>query len=70
MKSLLERLPKAVEFSEIATAAAVGADGVVAFAAPEGHVVGGDRLALHQKALNYQKLHPEVDYVTAVKLVT
>ena len=72
LKSLLERLPKAVEFSEVATHAAAGDTGgtTVEFAAPAGHAVDGEQLARHRKALTYQIDHPGTDYVTAVKAVS
>lgn len=71
LKSLLERLPKAVEFSEVATHAAAGdTSTTVEFAAPAGHAVDGEQLARHRKALTYQIDHPGTDYVTAVKAVS
>lgn len=72
LKSLLERLPKAVEFNEVAThaAAANAADSTVEFAAPAGHAVDGEQLARHRKALAYQAEHPGTDYITAVKAVS
>lgn len=72
LKSLLERLPKAVEFAVVATHAAAGETGAgtVEFAAPAGHAVDGEQLARHRKALAYQADHPGTDYVTAVKAVS
>ena len=71
LKSLLERLPKAVEFSELATHENAGNTGsTVEFAAPAGHAVDGEQLARHRKALAYQADHPGTDYVTAVKAVS
>lgn len=65
-RDLLGRLPKVVEFGEIAP----GDDdrrGVVAFAAPGGCEVDRDRLAIHVKALAYQQQHPGTDYAAAVR---
>lgn len=39
------------------------------FAAPAGYQTDPDRLELHEKALNYQKQHPNTDYETAIRAV-
>ena len=71
IKSLLDRLPKAVEFGEVATHAAAGDTGsTVEFAAPAGHSVDGEQLARHRKALAYQTDHPGTDYLAAIKAVS
>lgn len=70
-KAFLGGLPKRIEFSEVATSAkVVSAESTLEFAAPSGHSVDGDQLALHRKALAYQASHAGVDYVAAVKAVS
>ena len=65
-KDFLERLPKAVDFSEVAPA---GADvGTVSFAAPSGYSVDAERLEVHTKALDYQRTH-NVSYDQALAAV-
>ena len=39
------------------------------FKAPDGYQVDPERLALHEKALNYQKQHPNTTYEAAVRAV-
>lgn len=65
----LARLPQQVEVG-----GARGGDDASAshaeFSAPQGHTVDGDQLALHRKALDYQKAHPGTDYLAAVTAVS
>ena len=69
-KGLLSALPKAVEFSELATAGkAAGATETVAFAAPGGYVVAGESAALHAKALAHMEQH-KCSYMEAVTAVS
>lgn len=72
LKTLLERLPQAVEFTEVATSDNVGSASAnsVEFAAPVGHTVDGEQMSIHRKALAYQSDHPGVDYIAAVKAVS
>ena len=70
-KAFLGGLPKRIEFAEVATnGKAAGAEHSVEFAAPSGHSVDGDQLALHRKALAYQAAHAGIDYVSAVRAVS
>ena len=68
-RELLTSLPKAVDFSEKSAGEGVEA-GTANFAAPAGTQVDPARLALHNKALDYQRTHAGVDYLTAVKAVS
>lgn len=63
----LARLPKQVDFSEVASAAA--SDPAVEFAAPAGYAVDPAQLALHRKARSYLREHPTVSYTDAIAAV-
>lgn len=68
-RAILSALPAAVNFGEATPRTGPGqGDGpqVVQFA---GHRVDADRLDLHNRALAYQKAHPNTDYLTAVNAV-
>lgn len=69
-RTMLQALPKQVEFSETAThaRAADGTDDMVAFAAPAGYTVDPAALALHHKALAHQAAH-KTSYADAVRAV-
>ena len=71
-KAFLSTLPPQVEFGESAThgRAAGAASGPVEFAAPPGYGVEPLAMALHGKALAYQKTHSGVSYVDAIKAVS
>lgn len=69
LRELLTSLPKAVDFSEKSGGEGVE-PGAANFAAPAGTQVDPARLALHNKALDYQRAHAGVDYLTAVKAVS
>ena len=68
LRQFLNGLPKQVEFGE---RAAAGENIAVAqFAAPTGFSVDTAQLATHNKALAYQRAHPNTDYVAAVQAVS
>jgi len=60
--------PRLVELGEVAGGGA-DAQGVVAFAAPDGFEIDRGRLEIHQRAKAYQAAHPGTDYLAAVKAV-
>jgi hypothetical protein len=68
-REFMGRLPKQVDVGGVH-----GGDDASAshaeFSAPQGHTVDGDQLALHHKALDYQKAHPGTDYLAAVTAVS
>lgn len=64
----MKALPKQVDTRESSAGAAQGEGGAHSFNAPAGAHVDADRLALHTKALDYQRKH-NVDYITAIKAV-
>jgi len=66
-KGLLQAMPKQVDFGESAHDEKNVTS--VEFAAPSGHGVDGERLALHYKALAHQSAHPGTEYLAAVKAV-
>ena len=66
-KGLLQAMPKQVDFGESAHDEKNVTS--VEFAAPSGHGVDGERLALHYKALGHQSAHPGTEYLAAVKAV-
>lgn len=69
-KEFLSNLPPLVELGEVATSArAAAAAPTVDFAAPSGYAVETTALALHHRALAYQRHHPQTDYVTAIAAV-
>lgn len=66
-RGLLDQLPPEVPLGEHGhqepgTAAA-------SYAAPPGYAVDAGALELHRKALDYQRAHPDTDYLTAVRAV-
>ncbi|NOR68142.1 MAG: hypothetical protein GQ532_00325 [Methylomarinum sp.] len=68
VKGLLDKIPATVntrqtQFDDVTTQHAD-------FNAPAGTQVDADNLALHNKALDYQREHPNTPYITAVQLVT
>jgi len=69
LRALLAAVPARVTFDEVAGAES-GAPATVAFAAPDGFAVDGERLALHAKAVMWQAAHPEADFVTAIRAVS
>jgi len=66
-KQLLKSVPQAVNFKEVGGAGSGDAK-TVDFALPTGFTVDPDRMATHQKAVEYQERN-KCDYVTAVKAV-
>lgn len=67
LRAWLARLPKQVEFAEVA--GATGGEQRVEFAAPSGYGVDPAQLALHRKAQAYLAEHPKVSYTDAVNAV-
>lgn len=72
LRQWLAELPPLVAQGQVATTgrAAGAADAAVAFAAPAGATLDEERLALHGKALEYQRAHPGTTYVAAVAAVS
>lgn len=68
LRQFLERLPKQVDFSEVAARETSDA-AVVNFSAPPGYSVDTGRLELHNKALAYQREHPNTSYEAALSAV-
>ena len=68
IKALFEAQPKLVSFGEIELPAA-GSEAQVSFAA-DGREVDAERLAIHEKALAFQRTNPGSDYIAAVKAVS
>lgn len=71
LRSVLSDLPKAIDFSEKSGDPNRGGveAGTVDFAAPAGEKVDPQRLEIHNKALAYQRQHPNTAYLAAVKAV-
>lgn len=68
LRNFLTDLPKRVDFSEKSGDHSNATYSVsVDFAAPEGAQVDAGRMELHAKAMAYQRQHPGVDYMTAIK---
>lgn len=72
LRELLTSLPKQVDFSEKTGREVVlaGEGAAIDFAGPAGAKVDGERLALHNKAVAYQRQHPGTDYMVAVNAVS
>lgn len=68
LRSVLADLPKVVSFGRVALPDGQDADSA-SFAA-DGAEVDADQLALHSKALTYQREHPETPYLDAVRAVS
>jgi hypothetical protein len=68
-REMLSGLPAAVAFRELAGGQGPGAGDAPVTAEFAGRAVDPDRMALHAKALAYQKANPAVDYVTAALAV-
>jgi hypothetical protein len=68
-KTFLQSMPKQVEFSEVGHGKDAVGDAASKFVAPRGYAVDQDRLAVHQKALEYAE-KKGCDYVTAVSAVS
>lgn len=66
-RAWLARLPKQVEFREVA--GATGTEQSVEFAAPSGYTVDPAQLALDRKAKAYQAEHPNASYTDAINAV-
>lgn len=66
--AFLDALPKQIDFGERSRPEG-GDAGTADFAAPDGHTVDPQRAELHSRARAYQRQHPDVDYVTAVRAV-
>ena len=64
-ENFLRRLPVQVDFAE-RTASTASAESTAQFAAPAGYDVEPARLALHQRALDYQRAHPALSYEQAL----
>lgn len=69
LRSFLNDLPKQVDFAEKSGDHHNGTTATADFAAPEGTQVDAGRLELHNKAIAYQREHPDVAYLAAVKAV-
>lgn len=69
LREVLEAQPKVVSFGAMDLGDDPGTARPAAFAA-DGKDVDPARLALHQKALDYQRQHPGTDYITAVSAVS
>lgn len=67
LRRLLSDLPVSVPLGGIKADPPDAA--VASFAAPDNRAVDPDRLALHAKALAWQRRHPGVDYLAAVRAV-
>ena len=68
LRDILGAQPKSIEFG----ARDLGDDpegGTAVSFSSDGHQVDADRLAIHSKALAYQRLHPGTDYAAAVDAV-
>jgi len=68
-KRLLDSLPQAVPLGEAAPDGGQAREQDPAFAAPPDAEVDGERLKIHQQALEYQRQNPNADYMTAVQAV-
>lgn len=66
LRRLLSDLPTSVPLGEISARPPEVAV-TASFAAPDNRPVDQDRLALHSKAMAYQRQHPGVDYLAAVR---
>lgn len=64
----LDGLPRIVEFAELAGPEGAAAD-LVEFAGADGLAVDQADLAVHARAVEYQRQNPGTDYLTAVKAV-
>lgn len=69
LRQILSEQPKIVTFGEVNLGQEHGADEIAAFAA-DGKQVDADNLAIHNKALAYQRAHPGTAYMDAVKAVS
>lgn len=69
LRTVLAALPVAVPLGERA-AAEDSASAGPAFAAPAGFTVDAASLDLHNRAVAYQKAHPDTDYLAAVSAVS
>lgn len=70
LRDLLGALPERTPMGEIAGVTAdVTAAAPLNFSAPQGVQVQADRMQLHNKALEYQRTHPNTSYVDAVRAV-
>jgi hypothetical protein len=69
LREFLGRLPKQVDYAEH-TKPGEGGDNTVSFAAPHGYGVDPARLELHNKALTWQRQHPDTAYDTAIRAVS
>lgn len=67
-RAFLSALPVQLQTGEFA-AAGGQPDAAAAFAAPAGYQVDAEALALHGRALTWQKTHPNTDYLAAVAAV-
>lgn len=69
LRAFLTDLPKRVDFAEKSHDRSNGTAAPADFAAPAGAQVDAGRLEIHGKALQYQREHPNTDYLAAVKAV-
>jgi hypothetical protein len=69
LQGFLEKLPKRVEFKELAGHTSNDGEAVASFAAPSGYAVSQDRLALHAKAQAYAAQH-KVSYAEALTAIS
>lgn len=67
--AILKALPKVVDFAERGSGEGPGAGDPPPLAEFAGHRVDPDRLAVHRRALAYQRQHPNTDYLAAVLAV-
>lgn len=66
VRAILQAQPAIVSLGAQDTGTPAGSP-AVSFAAPDGYSVDTAQLELHNRALNYQRAHPDVDYLTAVR---
>lgn len=69
LERFLKALPAQVDFSERSAAESTESGATAAFAAPAGYAVDPANLALHARALAWQRAH-NTDYVTALAAVS
>lgn len=68
-RDFVKRIPRQVDMGESDAGETLDAGPAASFNAPLGAHVDEARLAIHHKALEYQRRHDGVDYVTAVQII-
>lgn len=69
LREILDAQPKVVSFGQLDLPAEPGNQGSASFAS-DGKAVDAGQLAIHQKAVAYQREHPGTDYLAAVHAVS